>query len=177
MKVFIRECCRDAVVKIYGIDGEEHTKEFFEKFFLGCADVYRTTEEEHTEYHSEAEFTVVKAGDFDCFAKNLGKLQNTIDIVAEELKRGKSIQDYTFNGRCYIVGELKTDQLARLNGEIAGKKEKTSLYTKKGELEKAEALLREITSLEEKAAKLKDEIFVYEFMKKVTYNEDRPCVE
>lgn len=177
MKVFIRECCRDAVVKIYGIDGEEHTKEFFEKFFLGCAGVYRTTEEEHTEYLSEAEFTVVKAGDFEYFAKNLGKLQNAIDIVAEGLKRGESIQDYTFNGRCYIVGELKTDQLARLNGEIAEKKEKASLYTEKGELEKAEALMQEITILEEKAAKLKDEIFIYEFMKKVTYNEDRPCVK
>lgn len=177
MKIFIREYCRDSVVKIYGIDGEEHTKDFFEKYFLGCQGVYRTTEEEHTEYLSEAEFTIVKADDFNFFAKNLGKLQNAINIVAEGLKRGENIQDYTFNGRCYIVGELKTDQLARLNSEIAEKKEEANLYTEKGGLEEAEALMREIAILEKKAAQLKDEIFVYEFMKKVTYNEDSSCIK
>lgn len=177
MKVFIREYCRDAEVTIYGIDGEDHTKDFFEKYFLGCRDVYRTTEEERTEYHSKAEFTVVKADHFNYFAENLGKIQNAIDIVAEALMRGESIDNYTFNGKCYIMGELKSDRLAKLENEINAKKEKLSEYTNNGGLEQMSVLAEELKILSDKAAKLKEEIFINEFMKKVTYNEDRPGVK
>lgn len=103
MKVFIREYCRDVTVRIYGIDGEERTREFFEKYFSDVDGVYETTEKEHTEYRSEAVYTIEKADHYNFFAQQVDNIQRGIDNVAEALIQGGDIRDYTFNGCCYTV--------------------------------------------------------------------------
>lgn len=103
MKVFIREYCRDVTVRIYGVDGEERTREFFEKYFSEVDGVYETTEEEHTKYCSEAEFTIERAEHYNFFAQQIDNIQRGIDDVAEALMRGEDIHSYAFDGYCYTI--------------------------------------------------------------------------
>ena len=37
MKVFILEQQREVHIRIYGVDGEQHTKEFFDAVFVGMS--------------------------------------------------------------------------------------------------------------------------------------------
>lgn len=103
MKVFIKECCRDVIVRIYGTDGDEHTQEFFERYFKNVEGVYETTEEEHKEYNSEAAFTITKSDYYDFLAQQLENIQKGIDEVAEALARGSDIEQYIFDGCCYVI--------------------------------------------------------------------------
>lgn len=103
MKVFIREYCRDVTVRIYGIDGEERTKEFFSKYLCGIDGVYETTDEEHAEYRSEAEYTIVKAEYYNFFAQQIDNIQKGIDEAAETVMQGDDIRQYDFDGYCYVI--------------------------------------------------------------------------
>ncbi len=103
MKVFIKEYCRDVAIRIYGTDGDERTQEFFERYFKNVEGVYETTEEEHTEYHSDALYTITKADYYNFLAQQLENIQRGIDEVAEALARGATIEQYIFNGCCYVI--------------------------------------------------------------------------
>lgn len=102
MKVFIREYCRDVNIRIYGIDGEEHTKEFFETYFRETIGVYTTTEEEHEHFGSEAEYTIEKADDYNMFAGQINNIQKAIDEIADSILSGKEIDRYVDNV-CYVI--------------------------------------------------------------------------
>ena len=101
MKVFIREYCRDVIIRINGIDGEEHTKDFFAKYLCGVNGVYETTDEERTEYSTEAEYTIEKGEYYDFFIQHIDNIQKGIDTVSEALK--DTISQYIIDGRFYIV--------------------------------------------------------------------------
>lgn len=58
MKVFIREYCRDVTIRIFGLDGEERTKEFFDKHFFDVRGVGKMSDEDRKENLSEAEITL-----------------------------------------------------------------------------------------------------------------------
>ena len=88
MKVFIKEYCRDVIVRIYGIDGEERTKEYFEKYFENVEGVYPTTDEEKESYNSEAVYTITKAEYYNFF---------------EAKYRDETVSDYTFDTVCYVI--------------------------------------------------------------------------
>ena len=50
MRVFIREEKRDVHIRIYGIGGEQRTKEFFDAVFVDMSWVCSPREEERAEY-------------------------------------------------------------------------------------------------------------------------------
>lgn len=100
MKVFIKEYCRDVTIRIFGIDGEEHTKDFFEKYFYDVIGVEIMTDEERSEFLSEAEFSIEKAAQFEFFAQHIGAIQTAIDYAAVAHIYGKD--DY-LNENNYIV--------------------------------------------------------------------------
>ena len=58
MKVFIREYCRDVTIRIFGLDGEERTKEFFDKHFSDVRGVGKMSDEDRKENLSEAEYYI-----------------------------------------------------------------------------------------------------------------------
>ncbi len=103
MKIFVREYCRDVTVRIYGIDGDEHTKEFFEKYFSDVKGIYETTDEEREDYNTEAVYTIVKADYYNFLAQQIESIQKGIDEVAEAKFRNEAEADYTFENCCYIV--------------------------------------------------------------------------
>ena len=45
MRVLIRETLETAVINIYGRDGRQHTKDFFEKYFADSDGAYPTLED------------------------------------------------------------------------------------------------------------------------------------
>lgn len=102
MKVFIREYCRDVTVRIYGIDGEERTKEFFERYFEETIGVYETTDEEREQFGSEAEFTIDKADDYNYFAGKISSIQQAIDDIADSIINGAEIDRYV-DSVCYAI--------------------------------------------------------------------------
>ncbi len=102
MKVFIKEYCRDVNIRIYGIDGEERTKEFFEKYFEETIGVYETTDEEHERFGSEAEFTIEKADDYNYFAGKISTIQQAIDDIADSIINGSEIDRYV-DSVCYAI--------------------------------------------------------------------------
>lgn len=103
MKIFVREYCRDVTVRIYGIDGDEHTKEFFKKYFSDVKGIYETTDEEREDYNTEAVYTIVKADYYNFLAQQIESIQKGIDEVAEAKFRNETEVDYTFDNCCYIV--------------------------------------------------------------------------
>lgn len=103
MKVFVREYCRDVTVRIYGIDGEERTKEFFKKYFADVEGVYGTTDEEREDYNSEAVYTITKAEYYNFLAQHIDNIQKGIDEIAEAEFRRETSQDYTFENCCYVI--------------------------------------------------------------------------
>lgn len=103
MKVFIKEICRDVIVRIYGTDGDEHTKEFFERFFCNVEGIYETTDDERTEYRSEGVYTIEKLEYYELFAQTVTNIQQAIDEVAKALIEGRSIEEFTIDQLCFVV--------------------------------------------------------------------------
>lgn len=82
MRVFIREYCRDVTIRIFCLDGEERTKEFFDKYFSDVKDVGEMTDEDRAENLSEAEYYIATAEEFEYFAQKVGIIQTAIDLAA-----------------------------------------------------------------------------------------------
>ena len=80
-----------------------HTQDFFERYFKNVEGVYETTEEERTEYNSEAVFTITKSDYYNFLAQQLENIQRGIDEVAKALAGGAAIEQYIFDGCCYVV--------------------------------------------------------------------------
>lgn len=103
MRVFIREEKRDVHIRIYGIGGEQRTKEFFDAVFVDMSCVYPTTEEERAEYGTTGVYTFESKAAFDKFCVYLEKLQDTIDKIAEAIIEGDDEKEYGFEYANYIV--------------------------------------------------------------------------
>lgn len=103
MKVFIFEEQREVHIRIYGIDGEQHTKEFFDAVFVNMSCIYPTTEAEKKEYDTDAVYTFESRAAFDKYCVYLEKLQDTLDTIAEALIEGDHEEEYGFEYANYIV--------------------------------------------------------------------------
>lgn len=103
MKIFILEQQREVHIRIYGIDGEQHTKEFFDAVFVGMSCVYPTTDKEKSEYDTDAVYTFESRAAFDKFCEYLEILQDTLDTIAEALIEGNHEEEYSFEYANYIV--------------------------------------------------------------------------
>lgn len=79
MRVLIRETLETAVINIYGRDGKQHTKDFFEKYFADSDGAYSTLDEEREEFGTDAQWTIITRRDFDLFAGTVETLQKAID--------------------------------------------------------------------------------------------------
>lgn len=103
MKVFILEEQREVHIRIYGVDGEQRTKEFFDVVFVNMSCVYPTTEDERKEYHTNGIYTFESKAAFDKFCEYLEMLQDTLDTISEALFNDDSAEEYCFEYANYIV--------------------------------------------------------------------------
>ena len=103
MRVFIREEKRDVHIRIYGIGGEQRTKEFFDAVFVDMSCVYPTTEEERAEYGTTGVYTFESRAAFDKFCEYLEILQETLDTIAEALIDENSVEEYCCEYEKYLV--------------------------------------------------------------------------
>ena len=103
MKVFILEEEREVHIRIYGIDGEQRTKEFFDAVFVNMSCIYPTTEAEKKEHDTDAVYTFESKAAFDKFCEYLEKLQDTLDTIAEALIDENSAEEYCFEYENYLV--------------------------------------------------------------------------
>lgn len=103
MKIFILEEQREVHIRIYGVDGEQRTKKFFDAVFVGMSCVYPTTDEEKSEYGTDSIYTFESRAAFNKFYVYLEKLQDTIDKIAEAIIEGDDEKEYSFEYANYIV--------------------------------------------------------------------------
>ncbi len=103
MKVFILEEEREVHIRIYGIDGEQRTKEFFDAVFVNMSCIYPTTEAEKKEHDTDAVYTFESKAAFDKFCEYLEKLQDTLDTISEALFENDSAEEYCFKYENYLV--------------------------------------------------------------------------
>ena len=103
MKVFIHEEEREVHIRIYGIDGEQRTKEFFDAVFVNMSCIYPTTEAEKKEHDTDAVYTFESKAAFDKFCEYLEKLQDTLDTISEALIEDDSAEEYCFEYENYLV--------------------------------------------------------------------------
>lgn len=104
MKVLILEEKRDVHFRIYGIDGEQRTEEFFKAVFcekMSC--VYPTTEDERAEYHTEAKYTFTCRVAYDKLCEYVTVLQETLDLIADTIIDGDNREEYELEYAQYIV--------------------------------------------------------------------------
>ena len=90
-------------IRIYGIGGEQRTKEFFDTVFVDMSCVYPTTEEERAEYGTTGVYTFESRAAFDKFCEYLEILQETLDTIAEALIDENSVEEYCFEYENYLV--------------------------------------------------------------------------
>ena len=103
MRVLIRETLETAVINIYGTDGKQHSKDFFEKYFSNAEGAYPTLDEEREEYGTDAEWTIIRKQDFERFAEIVPALQKAIDDVQDRITKGSRRDEYTFNSDCFLI--------------------------------------------------------------------------
>lgn len=103
MKIFILEEQREVHIRIYGVDGEQRTKEFFDAVFVNMSCIYPTTEAEKKEYDTDAVYTFESRSAFDKFCEYLEILQDTLDTISEALFKDDSVEEYSFEYANYIV--------------------------------------------------------------------------
>ncbi len=103
MKIFILEEQWEVHIRIYGVDGEQRTKEFFDAVFVGMSCVYPTTDKEKSEYDTDAVYTFESRAAFDKFCEYLEILQDTLDTISEALFKDDSAEEYSFEYANYIV--------------------------------------------------------------------------
>ena len=98
MKILVTEMGKDIVMRIYGTDGEECTKEFFEMYLLDSSlPVYVPSEKLLKEYNSEAEFAVDKIENIVLLAEEIPDIQAAIDdyrIIAEDGQKTSDLRQY-----------------------------------------------------------------------------------
>ena len=97
MRVFIREEKRDVHIRIYGIGGEQRTKEFFDAVFVDMSCVYPTTEEERAEYGTTGVYTFESRAAFDKFCEYLEILQETLDTMQRHLSTKIPLRNTALN--------------------------------------------------------------------------------
>ena len=73
---------------------------FFDKYFYDVDGVEIMTDDERSEYLSEAEYSIEKAAQFEYFAQHIGAIQTAIDLVAVAHIYGR---DNYLNEENYIV--------------------------------------------------------------------------
>lgn len=103
MKVFILEEKRNVHIRIYGIGGEQRTKEFFDAVFVNMPCIYPTADDEKSVYGTDAEYTFESRAAFDKFCEFLEPLQETLDKIAEAVIEGDAAEEYGFEYENYIV--------------------------------------------------------------------------
>ena len=103
MKVFVLETRKVVTFRIYGLNGEECAKTYFDKYFTQMEEIYRTTEEEQSIYGIDADYTVVHQSAYKWLAGFIGVLQDVIDTVVDEMIEGKTKEEYTIDGVFYAI--------------------------------------------------------------------------
>lgn len=103
MRVLIRDMFKTVGINIYGLDGNEHTDEFFEKYLSRSERIHRTPDDERELYQSDAEWTIESIEDFNEFKRSIYGIQRAIDEIRTKLIDGDNIENYTFSGECYLV--------------------------------------------------------------------------
>lgn len=103
MRVLIRETLETAVINIYGTDGNQHSRDFFDKYFADSEGAYPTLDEEREEFGTDAEWTIIRKQDFQAFADTAETIQKAIDDVQDRIAKGDSREDYTYNSDSYLI--------------------------------------------------------------------------
>ena len=103
MRVLIRETLETAVINIYGTDGKQHSRDYFDKYFEDSEGAYPTLDEEREEFGTDAEWTIIRKQDFKDFADIVSTLQQAIDGVQDRISNGDSLEKYTYNSDCYLI--------------------------------------------------------------------------
>lgn len=103
MRVFIIDDNTEADLFIYGVDGGEHTEQFFIQHFSDKG-VKFLTEEEKKKYNTSADYGIYNVC-YEALAEIIEQLQATIDNIAEDMERSSCDPEktYTFNDRCYVI--------------------------------------------------------------------------
>ena len=100
MKILVTELEKDIEINIYGIDGDDHTKEFFEMYlFDNTTPLYIPSEDVLKKYNSEAEFAVDEESEIRLLAEEIPDIQLAIDDYALIEENGQKTTDL----RKYIV--------------------------------------------------------------------------
>ena len=103
MRVYIRDERQTVSVRLYGLDGEECTRQFFDTFFHDVKEAHETTDEEREISGTDAEYTIDEGRLFAAFAEIVGNIQDSIDHVAIAMIDEEPIGEYTFDDVCYEI--------------------------------------------------------------------------
>ncbi len=103
MRVLIRETLETAVINIYGTDGKQHSRDFFDKYFSDSDGAYPTLDEEREEYGTDAEWTIITKRDFELFAEAVETLQKAIDDVQDRIAKGDNAENYSLNANSFLI--------------------------------------------------------------------------
>lgn len=103
MKVYIRDERKTVSLRLYGLDGEECTRRFFDTFLHDVIEVHETTGEERAETDTDAEYTIDERRLFDAFVRVIGNIQDSIDHVATAMIDEEPIEEYTYDDVCYAI--------------------------------------------------------------------------
>lgn len=89
---------KEAEAVVTGVDGKDHTKEFFENFFTDSG-LILLDDARKEQYKTTADYAIYRES-FDALADIIDKYQQSLYDLADN---GGKISDYTFNGNNFAV--------------------------------------------------------------------------
>lgn len=94
MKVLILDTKAVRNATIWGIDGNDHTKEWFDKFLSDTDEIRPTTAEEKHEYGNDVEYAFDTDSNYTVFQSMRPQIQSAYDAIYKAVGNGEKAEYY-----------------------------------------------------------------------------------
>lgn len=103
MRVLIADQNRTVTIRLYGLNGNEVTREYFSLFFLEVIEIHETTDTERNITGTDAEFTVATTEVYEALYNSIVAMQEAIDDVSDKVDEGRSHTEFIIDNRFYAI--------------------------------------------------------------------------
>lgn len=103
MRVLIADQRKTVTIRLYGLTGNEVTREYFSLFFLEAVEIHETTDTEREITGTDAEFTVMTTDVYKELLVSVGKIQEALDDVSDRIDEGRSYEEFIVNNKIYAI--------------------------------------------------------------------------
>ncbi|MBR1444133.1 MAG: hypothetical protein IJ583_11460 [Firmicutes bacterium] len=103
MRLYIEDQRKTVTVRIYGIYGNEITREYLLTFFGKARELRELSDEDRAGLNTDAEMSIASYDVFKVLAQYIGTIQDSIDAVADAMVSTNSVDEYIIDNALYAI--------------------------------------------------------------------------